>query len=155
MTDATLSTAPTIALYGPRAVAVGVMGSVLAAACGAGLAALIGARGNALAGGASAAALLAASWLVAMAFASLTGPYQMSTAGMAWLALSTARLLVLVVAGIALALAAPTMGLGLWLALLLGGLAAVAIDSAIALAAFRRTQSGTLDSNRPASGGAT
>ncbi len=36
-----------------------------------------------------------------------------------------------------MALPAPTMGLGLWLALLCGGLSAVAIDTALALRALR------------------
>lgn len=67
----------------------------------------------------------------------LTGPYQPATAGMAWLAISSARLFVLVVGAIALALVAPTMGLGLWLALLLGGLGLVATDVCVASRTFR------------------
>lgn len=137
-------TAPTspasIALYGPSAVGLGIVASVAGSGLGASLAWLGGASGDALAGGAASAALLVGSWLLAWGLAALTGPYRPTTAGMAWLALSTARLLILVLAGIALALTAPTMGLGLWLALLLGGLAAVALDSAMGLRTFRRHQ---------------
>ena len=148
-----------IALYGPQAVGIGLVASVLGCALGAGLAGLGGASGDSLAGGAAAAGLLAGSWLLAWAMAWLTGPYRPAVAGMAWLALSTARLLVLVVAGIALALAAPTMGLGLWLAMLLGGLAAVAIDSATTMRTFRQYHidhqaiQGRTDSPTPTTGG--
>ncbi|MEO1279485.1 MAG: hypothetical protein AAFV77_11070 [Planctomycetota bacterium] len=137
-THATETPAPkTIRLYTPAAVGIGVLGSVLAAAFGAAIASVAGAQGDSLVGGAAVAALLAASWLLPWAIVALTGPYQLAIAGMAWLALSTARLLVLVVAGIVLALVAPTMGLGLWLALLCGGLAAVAIDTAMAMRSLR------------------
>lgn len=138
------NTAP-IALYGPKAVALGIGASIVGAAFGAVMALAAGAQGDSLMGGGLAAGLLVASWLLAWGVAFLTGPYQMAAAGMAWLALSTARLLVLIVAGIALALAAPTMGLGLWLALMAGGLAAVAIDCAMALRSFRRHQPAGMD----------
>ena len=131
-----------IALYGPKAVGIGMAASTIGCALGGSLALLMKAEGDSLAGAAAAAGLLLGSWLLAGALAALTGPYRPATAGMAWLALSTARLMILVVAGIALALAAPTMGLGLWLALLLGGLTAVAIDSALALQSFRQHASG-------------
>lgn len=140
MPDTGPTSPASIALYGPSAVGLGIAASVAGSGLGAALAWLGGAAGDSLAGGAASAGLLAGSWLLAWALAALTGPYRPTTAGMAWLALSTGRLLVLVLAGIALALAAPTMGLGLWLALLLGGLAAVAIDSAMALRTFRRHQ---------------
>jgi len=127
---------PAIRLYAPASVGVGVLGSLVGAAFGATLAWVAQAEGDTLGGGLAAAMLLAASWLLPWVLVALTGPYQAATAGMAWLALSTARLLVLVLAGVALGLAAPTMGLGLWLALLCGGLAAVVIDTAMALRAF-------------------
>ena len=135
--NATENPASAIRLYTPAAVGIGVLGSIVGAAFGATLAWLAGSKADAFAGGAAVALLLAASWLLPWALVTLTGPYQLAIAGMAWLALSTTRLLVLVVAGIVLALVAPTMGLGLWLALLCGGLAAVAIDTAMALRSLR------------------
>lgn len=128
----------TIALYGPKAVGLGVGASIVAALFGGGLALAAGAQGESLMGGVVAAGLLAGTWALAWGVAALTGPYRPATAGMAWLALSTTRLMILVVAGIALALAAPTMGLGLWLAMLAGGLASVVVDSAMAVRAFRQ-----------------
>ncbi|MFI4916768.1 MAG: hypothetical protein ACIAS6_09725 [Phycisphaerales bacterium JB060] len=141
---------PTISLYGPRAVGVGVLASSAAAMLGGLLALAAGVEGDSLRGGVVAAMLLAGSWALAWGVAAVTGPYRVSVAGMAWLALSMARLLVLIGAGIALALAAPTMGLGLWLALLAGGLAAVGVDSAMALKSFGQHQP---DSNDLTSGG--
>lgn len=129
---------PPISLYGPMALGlglgVGVGGSVL----GGVLAWLARVEGDSLMGGVAAGGLLAGTWLLGWAIAFLTGPYQPATAGMAWLAISSGRLLVLVVGAIALALAAPTMGLGLWLALLLGGLGMVAADALMASRTFRQ-----------------
>lgn len=128
----------TISLYGPAAVAIGAGASAAGAMFAALLALAAKAEGDSLMGGVVAAMLLAGSWIMAWGGAAITGPYRPAVAGMAWLAISTARLLVLVVAGIAFALAAPTMGLGLWLALLVGGLTAVGIDCAMALRSFRQ-----------------
>ncbi|MEQ8316057.1 MAG: hypothetical protein RIE77_09295 [Phycisphaerales bacterium] len=130
--------AASISLYGPAAVAVGTVASAAGAMFGAVLAFAARAEGDSVMGGVVAAMLLAGSWVLAWGGAAMTGPYRPAVAGMAWLALSTARLLVLIVAGIALALAAPTMGLGLWLALLVGGLTAVGVDCAMALRSFRQ-----------------
>lgn len=138
---------PAIPLYGPKALAVGMAASVGGSALGAGLAWTARAEGDTLMGGLAAAGLLVGTWLLGSMVAILTGPYQPATAGMAWLAISSARLMVFVVAAIALALAAPTMGLGLWLAMLLGGLASVAADGSMAARAFRR-HGGRMETSR-------
>lgn len=150
MTQATAPQSASISLYGASAVGIGAVASAVAAMLGAMLALAAGAPGDSLRGGMVAAMLLGGSWALAWGGAALTGPYRPAVAGMAWLALSTARLLVLIVAGIAFALAAPTMGLGLWLALLAGGLTAVGVDSALALKSFRQHPSVSPD---PTSGG--
>lgn len=127
-----------LSIYAPAAAAIGAVASASGAMFGALLALAARAEGDSLMGGVVAAMLLAGSWVLAWGGAAMTGPYRPAVAGMAWLALSTSRLLVLIVAGIALALAAPTMGLGLWLALLVGGLTAVGVDCAMALRSFRQ-----------------
>jgi|GEM_PF-7091760 len=134
-----------IALYGPKATGIGVAASVMASAFGAGLALAAGAEGDSLMGGVVAAGLLTGTWVLAWGAAILTGPYRTTVAGMAWLALSTIRLMVLVVSGVALAFAAPTMGLGLWFALLAGGLTAVAVDCGMALKSFRQHEAISID----------
>jgi len=131
------SSPDSIGLYGPRAVGLGILASLLGVAGGSGAAALVGA-GDAVSGGAVGAGVLTGSWLLVWVAAALTGPSRVATAAMAWVALSTVRLFVLVLAGIALAFAAPEMGLGLWLALLLGGLVSIAVDTALAKRAFGR-----------------
>lgn len=137
MTQTTSDNAAHIHLYGPKAAGIGMAASVAAGAFGAGLALAAGVEGDSLMGGVVAAGLLTGTWVLAWGAATLTGPYRTTVAGMAWLALSTIRLMVLVVSGIALAFAAPTMGLGFWFALLAGGLASVAVDCGMALKAFR------------------
>lgn len=145
MTQNTPDNTAQIHLYGPKATGIGVVASVLAAAFGASLALAAGVEGDSVMGGVVAAGLLAGTWVFAWGAATLTGPYRVTVAGMAWLALSTIRLMVLVVSGIALAFAAPTMGLGLWFALLAGGLTAVAVDCGMALKSFREHEAISVD----------
>ncbi len=140
MTQTTAHSTPQIPLYGPKASGVGVVASAAAAMFGALIALAARAEGDSIMGGVVAAGLLTGSWALAWGAATLTGPYRTTVAAMAWLALSTIRLLVLVVSGVALAFAAPTMGLGFWFAMLAGGLASVAVDSGMALKAFRTPQ---------------
>jgi hypothetical protein len=129
---------PQIHLYGPTAAGAGLVASVAAAMFGALIALAAKVEGDSLMGGVVAAGLLTGSWALAWGAATLTGPYRTTVAAMAWLALSSIRLMVLVVAAIALAFAAPTMGLGFWFAMLAGGLASVAVDSGLALKSFRQ-----------------
>ncbi|UYV13320.1 MAG: hypothetical protein NCW75_03305 [Phycisphaera sp.] len=145
MTQNTPDNTAHIPLYGPKATGIGIAASIVASAFGAGLALAAGAEGDSLMGGVVAAGLLTGSWVLAWGAATLTGPYRVTTAGMAWLALSTIRLMVLIVSGIALAFAAPTMGLGLWFAMLAGGLTAVAVDCGMALKSFREHQTVPVD----------
>ncbi|MCW5756308.1 MAG: hypothetical protein KIT54_03640 [Phycisphaeraceae bacterium] len=128
---------PRITLYGPTALSLGLGVGLGGSALGSVLAWMARLEGDSLLGGIAAAGLLMGTWLLGWMVAFLTGPYQPATAGMAWLAISSARLFVLVVGAIALALVAPTMGLGLWLALLLGGLGLVATDVCVASRTFR------------------
>ncbi|GIW73504.1 MAG: hypothetical protein KatS3mg103_0026 [Phycisphaerales bacterium] len=131
-----------ITLYGPSAVGVGLGVSLVGCAAGAALGALAGDGLRSAQSGVVAGGLLASGWLAAWVFSAVTGPYQPATAGMAWLAISSARLMILVLGALALAVLAPTMGLGLWLAVLLGGLASVLADSMLALSALRRHAGG-------------
>lgn len=140
MTQNTPDNTAHIPLYGPKATGTGIAASIAASAFGAGLALAAGAEGDSLMGGVVAAGLLTGSWVLAWGVATLTGPYRTTIAAMAWLALSTIRLMVFVVSGVALAFAAPTMGLGFWFAMLAGGLASVAVDSGMAFKAFRTPQ---------------
>lgn len=145
MTQSTPDNTPLIPLYSPKATGIGIAASIAAAGFGAGLALAAGAEGDSLMGGVVAAGLLTGSWVLAWGVATLTGPYRTTVAAMAWLALSSIRLMVLVVSGIALAFAAPTMGLGLWFAMLAGGLASVAVDSGMALKSFRQHPAVSID----------
>jgi len=126
-------------VYGPRAVAVGIAAGVGGALASLPAAALAGEwdPSQPLTPWLASAGVLAASWACSAVAAAAAGRLARSRAAMAWVALSSLRLLALLVLAAALALASGDLGLGYWVGLLAGGLASQAADCAGAIWAVR------------------